>query len=127
MGNGKPKERLRRKPVIRENKDEVEAYKLKLAAEQLAQTQGAYDRGELKPSKPTKNKKKKKSTKTETETQRDRTIANLKKRERKPHRNNAITGNQSSKPLNDGPIETALKRLDKEDPLDHKKIDWDIT
>ena len=61
MENGKPKERLRRKPVVRENKDEVKAFQLKLAAEQLAQTQGAYDRGELKPSKPTKNKKKNKS------------------------------------------------------------------
>ena len=125
MENGKPKERLRRKPVVRENRDEVAAYKLKLAAEQLAQTQGAYDRGELKPSKPTKNKKKNKSTKTET--QRDRTIANLAKKKKKPHRDNAITGNQSSKPINTGPIDPALKRLDEEEPLDHNKIDWDVT
>ena len=60
-------------------------------------------------------------------TQRDRTIANLEKKERKPHRDNAITGNQSSKPINDGSIEPALKRLDKEEPLDHKKPDWDVT
>ena len=125
MGNGKPKERLRRKPVIRENKDEVEAYKLKLAAEQLAQTQGAYDRGELKPSKPTKNKVKNKSTKTET--QRDRTVANLKKKKKKPLRDITITGNQRRKPINDGPIEPVIKKLDKEEPWDYNKTDWDIT
>jgi hypothetical protein len=44
--------KLRTQPVIRENKEVVEAYQKKLAAEKLEQAQREDDRGELKPKEP---------------------------------------------------------------------------
>ena len=50
----------------------------------------------------------------------------LKKKPRKTTRD-TVASVKLVKPINDGPIYQALKRLDEEEPLDHNKIDWDVT
>jgi len=58
MTNQNSKEKHRTKPIIRQNKEDVEAYRLKLAAERLEQAQREYDRGELKHKRPGQKKAK---------------------------------------------------------------------
>tara|TARA_B100000780_G_C20870821_1_gene346326 strand:+ start:352 stop:576 length:225 start_codon:yes stop_codon:yes gene_type:complete len=50
----------------------------------------------------------------------------LAKKPRETNRETVETTNPV-KPINDGPIETAMKQLDKKEPWDYNKPDWDIT
>jgi hypothetical protein len=50
----------------------------------------------------------------------------LAKKPRETNRETVETTNPV-KPINDGPIDPAMKQLDKKGPWDYNKPDWDIT
>ena len=130
MGRGrriKPKKTL----GIKEDKEAIKAFEAKLSLEQ-SNIDKKIANGELKPPKSKRKKaspKKKRPRNKATRPNKSQEEINadvLKTKPRKRNRETVATANPV-KPINDGSIAPALKRLDEEKPLDHKKVDWDST
>ena len=129
MGRGR-RIKLKKTPGIKEDKEAVKAFEAKLAAE-LSDIKKKIAHGELKapktPIKTPKTKKKPRNKATKPNKSQEEINADvLKTKPRKRNRETVATANPV-KPINDGSIEPALKRLEKEEAWDYNKPDWENT
>ena len=130
MGRGR---RIKPKKTsgIKEDKEAIKAFEAKLSVEQ-SNIDKKIANGELKPPKSKRKKaspKKKRPRNKATRPNKSQEEINadvLKTKPRKRNRETVATANPV-KPINDGPIEPALKRLEKEEAWDYNKPDWENT
>ena len=121
----------RTKPIITENKAEVEAFERKLASER-DEIKQKINNGELKPSlklgKEPRKKKRPGNKATRSKKSQEKINAEvLASKTKKANRETVAIANPV-KPINSGSVEPIIKKLDRpEDDSWYKKTDWDVT